>query len=510
MTHDVIIIGAGFGGMGAAIELKRMGIDDLVILERESDLGGTWHVNHYPGLSVDIASVTYSYSFEPNPGWSRLYAPGSELKAYALHVADEYDLVRHMRFDVEATRAVWDADASEWEVTVAGGEVLRTRYLITATGFLSQPKLPDIDGIETFAGDVVHSAQWDDTVELDGKRIGIIGTGATGVQLIPELAKRAGHLTVFQRTPIWVVPKVDFPVPGALQRLFSALPMTQRAARAANGTALEVLSTVGVLNYKYGRGFNSIAALLAKAHMFAQVRDAETRRALTPHYSFGCKRPTFSNSYFPTFARESVTLETETITEVRPEGIVTGDGSVTELDVLVLATGFSLWEKNFPAIEVIGRGGRDLGAWWRDNRFQAYEGLAIPRFPNFFSLHSPYSYTGLSYFWTIEAQMVMLRRLFTEARRRGADTVEVTEAANERFLDRMSHRLERSVFQVGRCAGSHSYYFDPHGEATLLRPSSVAGAQRDARRFPLSDFAFESASAADGSPAEGATAGTGR
>lgn len=204
MAHDVIIVGAGFGGMGAAIELLGRGRSDIVILEREDDLGGTWHVNHYPGLAVDIASVTYSYSFEPNPNWSRLYAPGSELKAYASHVADKYGLRPLMRFGVDVTGAVWDPQAAEWEVTVVreGGleQKLRTRYLITATGFLSQPKLPDIEGIDDFAGTVIHSAQWDDDADLTGRRIGVIGTGATGVQLVPELAKLAGHLTVFQRT----------------------------------------------------------------------------------------------------------------------------------------------------------------------------------------------------------------------------------------------------------------------------------------------------------------------
>ncbi len=494
MVHDVIIIGAGFGGMGAAIELLGRGITDLVILEREEDLGGTWHVNHYPGLAVDIASVTYSYSFEPNPNWSRLYAPGAELKKYAAHVADKYGLREHMRFGVDVTGAVWDPAAAEWEVTVVrdGGleQKLRTRYLITATGFLSQPKLPDIEGIEDFAGTVVHSAKWDDTVELDGRRIGIIGTGATGVQLIPELAKVAGHLTVFQRTPIWVVPKVDFPVPGPVKALFGAVPATQRLARLANSTALEVLSTVGVLNYKYGHRFNDVAALLAKAHLFAQVRDPKIRAELTPSYSFGCKRPTFSNTYYPAFSKPNVTLEASSIRRVLAHGIEMEDGTVHELDVLVLATGFSLWEKNFPAISVTGRDGRDLGAFWREGRFQAYEGMAVPKFPNLFSLHSPYSYTGLSYFWTIEAQMVHLRRVFDEIDRRGARTVEVTERANAHFLDTMSHRLERSVFQLGSCEGSRSYYFDPHGEATLLRPSSVIGARRDARTFPIDDYAF--------------------
>ncbi|TWS23360.1 NAD(P)/FAD-dependent oxidoreductase [Tsukamurella sputi] len=494
MAHDVIIVGAGFGGMGAAIELLGRGRTDVLILEREEDLGGTWHVNRYPGLAVDIASVTYSYSFEPNPDWSRLYAPGAELKAYASRVAEKYGLRRHMRFGVDVRAARWDARAAEWEVTVVrdGGleQKLRSRFLITATGFLSQPKLPDIEGIEGFAGTVVHSAQWDDSVPLDGRRLGIIGTGATGVQLIPELAKVAGHLTVFQRTPIWVVPKVDFPVPGPVKALFGALPITQRAARLANSTALEVLNTVGVLNYQYGHRFNDVAALLAKAHLRAQVPDPTIRAALTPSYSFGCKRPTFSNDYFPTFSRPNVTLETTSIRRVLPNGIEMADGTVHELDVLMLATGFSLWEKNFPAIDVTGRDERNLGEFWREGRFQAYEGMAVPKFPNFFSLHSPYSYTGLSYFWTIEAQMVHLRRVFDEIDRRRAHTVEVTEQANARFLATMSRRLERSVFQRGACGGSRSYYFDPHGEATLLRPSSVLGARRAASSFAIDDYAF--------------------
>ncbi len=229
--------------MGAAIQLKRLGITDFTILEREDDLGGTWHVNRYPGLAVDIASVTYSYSFEPNPYWAHWYARGPELKKYAEHVADKYDLRRHMRFDAIVEGARWDEDAQEWEVRLAGGERLRAAYLITATGFLSQPKLPDIEGVGDFAGTVLHTAEWDDTADLDGKRVAIIGTGATAVQLIPKLAKRAGHLTVFQRTPIWVTPKLDFRMPKAVQTLFAAAPAhpadraygEHRAARGDHG-----------------------------------------------------------------------------------------------------------------------------------------------------------------------------------------------------------------------------------------------------------------------------------
>ncbi|ONI75101.1 monooxygenase [Actinosynnema sp. ALI-1.44] len=488
--HEAVIIGAGFGGMGAAIQLDRLGIRDYVILDRETDLGGTWHVNRYPGLAVDIASVTYSYSFEPNPNWSRLFAPGAELKRYAEHVADKYDLRRRMRFGTTVTSARWDEAAQRWQITVDGAEPLSARYLFTATGFLSQPKTPDIPGIETFAGKVIHSADWDDSYSLAGKRAAIIGTGATAVQLIPELAAKVKELTVYQRTPIWVVPKVDTPIPRPVRRLFARFPGVQRAARLVNSAALETLSTVGVLHYRQARLAAKGAELLARAHLLAQVRDPATRRKLTPRYSFGCKRPTFSNSYFRTFNQPHVKLETSSIDLIRPHGITTADGQTTEIDLLVLATGFDLWETNFPAIEVIGRDGLDLGKWWRDTRFQAYEGVTVPRFPNLISLNSPYSYTGLSFFWTIEGQMKHIARLFGEMRRRGATTFEVTERANDDFLARMTRRLGDSVFYRGNCATARSYYFNPHGEAALLRPVPVVTGNRDAQRFPLDDYTY--------------------
>ncbi len=219
--HDAAIIGAGFGGMGAAIQLGRLGFKDLVILEREDDLGGTWHVNRYPGLAVDIPSSTYSYSFEPNPHWSRLYAPGAELKTYASHVADKYDLRKHMRFNAVVEGAVWDAENEHWTVNVAGGERLHARYLLTATGFLSQPKMPDIAGIETFAGKVIHTTKWDDSYDLAGKKAAVIGTGATAVQLIPEIAPTLAELTVYQRTAIWVTPKSDAKIPERVRSMYA-------------------------------------------------------------------------------------------------------------------------------------------------------------------------------------------------------------------------------------------------------------------------------------------------
>ncbi len=492
-TYDAVIVGTGFGGMGAAISLKRLGFDapdSFVMLEREDDLGGTWHVNHYPGLAVDIPSSTYSYSFEPNPHWTRLFAPGAELKAYAEHVAERYDLRSHMRFGRRVSGAVWDEDAERWHVTTTDGEVFSGRYLLTATGFLSQPKLPEIEGIETYAGRVLHTAAWDDTADLTGERVAVIGTGATAVQLIPEVAKVAEHLTVFQRTPIWVAPKPDYPVPALVRRAFAALPITQRLVRWGGSTLLEGLMVGGVLHYKDLSVFNRAAEAMCRAHLARQVRDPELRRKLTPAYSFGCKRPTFSNDYFSTLAKDHVALETSSIVRIDETGLVTEDGQHHRVDTLVLATGFNLWDVNFPAFEVLGREGRNLGKWWRDNRFQAYEGVTVPGFPNLVSLNSPYSYSGLSYFTTIESQMKHLERLFGAMRERGATVFEVTQEANDAFLDRMTDRVADTVFALGSCEGSHSYYFNQHGEATLLRPTSTLNALREAGRFPLEDYAF--------------------
>ncbi|WP_024794490.1 flavin-containing monooxygenase [Tomitella biformata] len=486
--YDAVIVGAGFGGMGAAIQLKELGLGNLLILEREDDLGGTWHVNRYPGLAVDIASVTYSYSFEPNPYWSRLFAPGTELKSYAEHVADKYDLRRHMRFDSVVQGARWDEEERHWVVSTEGQEPVTARYLMTATGFLSQPQVPKIAGIDSFAGTVIHTTAWDDSVELNGKKAAIIGTGATAVQLIPELAKKVAELTVYQRTAIWVLPKVDFAMPRMVQKVFARVPATQKAARAAMSTVLEGVMVSAVLHFKQAKFINNGAKLAAKGHMRRQIPSAKLRAELTPDYDFGCKRPTFSNSYFRTFTKSHVRLETNSIARIEPDGIVTADGRKTEIDTLVLATGFNLWDVNFPAIEILGREGRNLGKWWRDNRFQAYEGVAVPHFPNFLTLASPYSYSGLSYFTTIESQMKHMRRLFGEMRNTGSDVFEVTEAANAEFLDRMTANLGDSVFYQGSCETSRSYYFNQHGEAAILRPTSTVNAFREAGRFPLESY----------------------
>ena len=487
---DAIIVGAGFGGMGAAIQLNQLGYDNLAIIDREDDLGGTWHVNHYPGLTVDVPSTTYSYWFEPNPYWSRLYAPGVELKRYAEHVADKYNLRRYMRFNTTIDCARWDEDAGVWVVTLAGGETLTAQFLIAATGYLSQPKMPDIPGIDTFEGRVMHAAKWDDSYSMSGRRAAVIGTGSTGVQLIPEIAKQVSDLTVYQRTPIWVLPKMDFGFTPAVQRTFARRPVTQQAIRRTTDNFTDLIVLIAMWKYRYFKPINKFAGIVAGVHRFVSLRDKKLRRQLTPHYDYGCKRPTLSNTYYRTFNKPNVHLETAGIERIESDGVVSKDGTKRVVDTLVLATGFDVWNSNLPAFEVIGRDGRNLGKWWRDNKFQAYEGLTVPGFPNFLSLSSPYAWVGMSWFDTVECQMRHMKRLFGELQRRGGSTFEVTEAANGRFLDRMTELLGDSVFMLGNCASSNSYWFSGSGEAPLFRPTSIRSAVKEQDRYPLTDYAI--------------------
>ncbi|HWU69449.1 MAG TPA: NAD(P)/FAD-dependent oxidoreductase [Stenotrophobium sp.] len=488
--YEALIVGTGFGGMGAAIQLDRLGIRSFLMLDRADDLGGTWHVNSYPGLAVDIASVTYSYSFEPNPNWSRLYAPGAELKRYAEHVADKYNLRPQMRFNTIVEKAIYNEEDRCWTIYPKDQAPITAGILILATGFLSQPKQPDIPGIESFAGKIIHTADWDHDYDLNGRRAAVIGTGATAVQLLPEIAPKLEQLDVYQRTPIWVTPKLDGDIPPAIRRMFALLPLTQRSARLVSDSILETIMVTGVLYNKMLPFITRVMERVCKAHMRSQIKNPALRRKLTPQYSFGCKRPTFSNTYYPTFNRDNVELITEGIERIEPDGIVARDGHKRKIDTLVLATGFSLWEENFPAIKIIGRQGKDLGRWWRESRFQAYEGISMPGFPNLFNLPSPYAYSGLSFFTTIEAQMRHMARCLGEMQRKQARSFEVSQAANDAFLKDMKQRVGNSIFVNGNCAPANSYYFNQHGEATLLRPTSSITAMRQAGRFPLKDYQF--------------------
>lgn len=489
---EVIIVGAGFAGIGAAIRLAQAGIDSYAVLEQADDLGGTWRDNHYPGCAVDIVSPVYSYSFEPRPSWSRLYAPSQEMKDYADHCADKYGVRQAIRFGQKVARAHFDEARNRWQVEVEGGSTLTARFLVMATGALSQPKYPSIEGLADFGGKAMHSARWDHQYDLRGKRVGLIGTGATSVQLVPAIADQVEQLHVFQRTPIWLLPKPDVAFPPWMQRLFALVPMVQRALRwGLFGLTEALMVSLSVHNRRFS-GLGRAMQRKCLEHLEEQIPDdPELRRRLTPGYDFGCKRPSFSNEYWKTFTRDDVELVTDPIARVTPAGIETADGQLRELDALVLATGFKILERgNLPPFPITGRDDVDLEQFWLDNRFQAYEGITVPRFPNMFLMVGPYSLIATSWFATIEGHATHLLRCIEHARKRGTTRIEISQRAHDAYFAGIKRRQKGTVYFNADCAGSNSYYFDGRGDAPLQRPSTVIEHFLHHRYFPLRHYQF--------------------
>lgn len=488
--HDVVVIGAGFSGIGAAIMLDRAGFTDWLMVEKNDGVGGAWHANTYPGVAVDIPSFSYCFSFEQNPDWSRVYAPGAELKDYAEHCVDKYGLRERIRLNTAVTAADFDELDDLWTLQLADGTTLTARHVIAAVGVLTQPKKPDIAGVDNFAGTLMHTARWDHEQDLTGKRVAIIGTGASAVQVIPTIAPEVEHLTVFQRTPIWVMPKPDAPLVAPVRVTLRYLPFTRRPARLAAHALVESTFVLAAHYYGYAPGIVKGAERIAKLHLHRQVRDAATRQKLTPRYGLGCKRPSFSNSYLPAFNRDNVALETNPITEITATGIRTDDGAHHEIDVLILATGFKVFEKgNMPPYDVRGIGGVDLEKWFDANRFQSYHGVSVPGFPNMYTILGPYGYNGTSYFQLIENQMRHIVRCLSAARRRSASRIEVTVEANDRFFAEQLGKRGKQVFFNNNCGSSNSYYFDKHGDVPFLAASSLEAYWRSTH-FSLGDYRF--------------------
>jgi cation diffusion facilitator CzcD-associated flavoprotein CzcO len=489
VDHEIAVIGAGFSGIGAAIKLREAGFSDFVVLDEADGVGGTWHWNTYPGVAVDIPSFSYQFSFEKRSDWSRVYAPGRELKAYADHCTDKYGVRDHFRLNTKVTGLSFDEDANTWRIETGGGESLTARFVIGATGVFSQPKLPDIPGVETFAGPAVHTARWDHAVSLAGKRVAVIGTGASAIQVIPAIAPEVEQLTVFQRTPIWCLPKLDAPLGRRARGVLRWMPGAMLAARWLSQAFVEltfvlVAHFAGTFPFLPKRGEADARKLLES------VDDPDVREALTPEYRLGCKRPSFSNEYIRSFNRENVHLETAPIEAVTPDGIRTADGVEHPIDVLVLATGFKVFDKgNMPPFPVRGAGGVDLADWWDTNRFQSYEGVSVPGFPNWFTVLGPYGFNGQSYFGLIETQMRHIVRCLDRARSEGATRVEITPEANRRYFESVLGRRDNQVFFQGTCANSNSYYFDKHGDVPF-RPSLTLEAAWRSARFDLDDYDF--------------------
>lgn len=482
------IIGAGFSGIGTAIKLDRAGLSDYLILEAGSEPGGTWYWNQYPGVAVDIPSFSYQFSFEQSPEWSRTYAPGSELKAYADHCVDKYGIADRIRFDTTVTGAAFDESANLWRVQTDSGEIT-ARYLINAGGVLNEPQYPDIDGVDGFAGITVHTARWDHGVDLRDKRVAIIGTGASAVQVIGEIAPIVKQLTVFQRTPIWCFPKADVPLPRAA-RLAMRIPGGKLVGRLLSQAYVEVTFPLSAQYYTVFP-LAKRAEAAGRAYLRRQVHDPDVRDKLTPRYAVGCKRPAFHNTYLSMFNRSNVRLVTEPIEKVTGSGVATTDGEIHEVDVLILATGFKVMDVDSGSFSLTGIGGRDLGEFWSEHRMQAYEGVSIPGFPNFFCVCGPYGYVGSSFFALIETQTRHIVRCLTRARRTDATRVEIRSVANDRYFAEMMRKRHRQIFWQDSCAQANSYYFDRNGDVPL-RPASTLEADLRSRLFNLDDYAFSS------------------
>jgi cation diffusion facilitator CzcD-associated flavoprotein CzcO len=492
--HEVAIIGAGLAGIGMAIALRRAGIEDFVILERASDIGGTWRDNVYPGIAVDVPAQAYQFSFELKPDWSRVFARGHEVRAYIDQVADRYGVRPFVRLDTEVVERVWDEDARLWRLRIGAGGELTARFVVSAIGAFVDPKPCQIDGIPAFAGPVLHSAAWDDSVELDGRRVAVIGTGASAVQIVPKLARIAARLDVYQRTPIWVGPKFDPETPELVRRLYGRAPAVQQAVRRTVTRGLEA-GLVGLVVHhdRYGWITRAGGWLARNVWYRSQVPDPDLRRRLTPDYEIGCKRPAVSNTYLRAFTRENVELVSEPIDRVTPAGVRTADGIEREVDVLVLATGFRMATdpENFRRTPVRGRRGFDLATFYAENHARSYESVSIPGLPNHFMIFGPYAWTGGTYHQLIETASHHIVRVLGEAHRRGATAVEVREKAAERWTRFVVDRLARSLWRAGTCHLANSYYFDHHGDTPFLRPTSSAQAWHAARNFPLDDYVFE-------------------
>ena len=491
--HHVAIIGAGLSGIGMGIALRRAGIEDFVVLERAGDIGGTWRDNTYPGIAVDIPAQAYQFTYELKPDWSRVFARGHEVKAYVDACADRYGIREHVRLDSDVTERAWDEDAGVWRLTVSGREIT-ARFVISAIGAFVDPKPCAIPGVEDFAGEVVHSARWDHDVDLDGRRVAIVGTGASAVQIVPKVARRAARLDVYQRTPIWVGPKPDWRTPRAVEALFRRVPALQAALRAATTRGVEAGLVTAVVRHDRVGFITRGLARLARATWYRwQVPDPELRARLTPDYDIGCKRPAVSNSYLRTFTREHVELVTDPIERVTPRGVRTADGAERAADVLVLATGFRMATdpENYRARPVRGRDGFDLAGFYESHRAASYESVSLPGLPNHFMIFGPYGWTGGAWHVLVETASAHIVRVIEEAGRRGAGVVEVRPEAAERWTRFAVERLGRSLWHTGSCATANSYYFDRNGDTPFLRPTSSTEAWRAARTFPLEDYRFE-------------------
>jgi cation diffusion facilitator CzcD-associated flavoprotein CzcO len=458
----VAIIGAGFGGIDAAIQLHAAGERDLIVLERADGPSGCWRANHYPGVACDVPSNLYSFSFAPNPNWSRTYSPGGEIADYVESVAREYGALDHVRFGVTVTHARWIETDEQWELETDHG-TLRSQFVVGATGPLTEPVYPDIEGRESFDGIQMHSARWEDDVDLRGKRVAVIGTGASAIQLVPEVAKIASQVDVYQRTAPWVLPRTDRPTTALERWLFRAMPFTQRLSRAWTYATRELI-VAGMRGNRLVRG---TLEALGRAQLRRQVPDAALREQLTPEFDIGCKRILLSNAWYPTLAKPDTHVVSEPIAAITPTGVVTADGTARDVDAIVYSTGFHVTDSPL-ADAIVGEGGQTLAQHWGGSP-KCYLGTTIDGFPNLFMLVGANSGVGhTSILLTIEWQVGYLTQAIAAASREGISSYALRPPIMQAWVDEIDRRSEGTVWLAGGCK---SYYVDATGRNATTWPT---------------------------------------
>ncbi|HEY2670167.1 MAG TPA: DUF4873 domain-containing protein [Rugosimonospora sp.] len=477
-THtDIAVIGAGFAGLGAAIRLIRGGYPDLLVFEAADDVGGTWRDNTYPGCRCDVPSHLYSFSFALNPDWPESFSAQADIWRYLVDCADRHGIRSRLRLGHEVTDAAWDERARVWRLSTNHGR-FTARVLISGTGPLSEPALPDIPGLETFAGTRFHSARWRHDHDLTGRRVAVIGTGASAIQFVPEIQPSVGHLTVFQRTAPWIMPRRSRRTSRAERALYRRVPGLQRAVRSALYLGRELFG-IGFLHPAVMR----YAQATAERHLAAQVPDPDLRARLTPAFRMGCKRVLLSNDYLPALGRPNVDLVTGPITEVRPNGVVTADGTLHEVDTIIFGTGFHVTDASV-GDRIRGRGGRTLSEAWQPS-MTAYRGTTVHGFPNLFLLLGPNTGLGhTSVVLMVESQLRLVLGALGYMRRHGVAATEPTAAAQRRDVDDVDRRMSGTVWVTGGC---DSWYLDATGRNSTLWPGFATTFRLRLRRFAPAD-----------------------
>jgi cation diffusion facilitator CzcD-associated flavoprotein CzcO len=459
-NFSIVIIGTGFAGLGMAIKLIEQGQKDFIILERGGHVGGTWRDNTYPGAACDVPSVLYSFSFEQNPNWSRTFPSQSELYEYLNKVTDKYQLRPHIHFDEAMEQMVWDEDACTWTVSTPKGTYVAD-VVIAGTGSLAEAKLADIKGAESFTGDHFHSSQWNHQQSLEGKNVAVIGSGASAIQFVPEVAKQAARIDVYQRTPNWIIPRPDKAIGPKQQWLLANVRLYQQFKRLVTYLTNESRILGIVISPSFLTGFRFIA----KRHLYKQVADPALRAAMLPNYAIGCKRILISNDWYPAICRDNVDLITNGIEEIRPSSIVTVDGTEREIDAIVWGTGFYATE-NPIAEKIVGIQGVKLSEAWANGEY-AYKGTAVSGFPNLFFIVGPNITLGhTSMVLMIEAQVTYIRKAMQWKRNNGIKRIEVKEDSERAYNEKLQKRLGGSVWATD----CNSWYKHKSGKITALWP----------------------------------------